>query len=116
MIDPFIDINLKYLIPYINFNARYVYCGAYKQSEKYDYSNYTNLNGDIITNMCLTKNASLIGNCIGIPEDLENAVKDYNEGKYHVHIDSVYVGEKIQAFFTRTFKEKHIGKVIYKYL
>ena len=115
VIDPFIDINLKYLIPYINYNARYVYCGVYKQSLKYDYSNYTNLDSSEIYNLCLIKNSSLIGNCLGLPEDLWEALKNYNEGKYHIHIDSIYSGNRIVDFFTRTFKEKHIGKVIYKY-
>lgn len=115
VIDPFIDINLKYLIPYINYNARYVYCGVYKQSSKYDYSNYTNLDSLEIYTLCMIKNASLIGNCLGLPMDLQEALKYYNEDKYHIHIDSIYSGNRIVDFFTRTFKEKHIGKVIYKY-
>lgn len=115
VIDPFIDINLRNLFQYLNYNARYVFCGTYKQSEKFDYKTYTSIDVMAIYDLCIIKNVSFIGNCLGFPTDLANAINDYCQDNYHVHIDSIFSGKNIIEFFTRTFKKRHIGKVIYKY-
>lgn len=113
--DPFIDINLKRISPFLNYGARYVFCGLYQQSNKYNCKSCSNLNILDLYYLCITKNISIIGNCLGLHEDLITAICDYKSDDYHVHIDSVFTGKNLTDFFTRTFKEKHIGKVIYKY-
>lgn len=115
VLDPFIDINLKRISPFLNYGARYVFCGLFMQSNKYDCTSSLSMNILSLYHLCITKNLSIIGNCIGFPDDLNSAINDYKMGKYHVYVDSVFSGKNVISFFTRTFKEKHIGKVIYKY-
>ena len=108
ILDPFIDIHIDYITPYCNSFARYVSCG---------YCANQNLNLDmynVFTNMIIT-NTSVIANCIGLPEDLISAINLYNQGKYKVHIDSVFAENNISNFLERSFNQKHFGKVIFHY-
>lgn len=108
ILDPFIDIHIDYITPYCNSFARYVSCG---------YCANQNLNLDmynVFTNMIIT-NTSVIANCIGLPEDLISAINLYNQGKYKVHIDSVFAENNISDFLERSFNQKHFGKVIFHY-
>lgn len=113
--DPFVDINMNRLSSFLNYGARYVFCGFYQQSNKFNCTSCSNMNILNLYSLCIKKNVSVIGNCLGVSEDLNSAINDYCAGIYHVHIDSIFSGKNIINFFTRTFKEKHIGKVIYKY-
>ena len=64
--------------------------------------------------MILT-NTSVIANCIGLPEDLTSSIYLYNQGKYKVHIDSVYDEKHITSFIEKSFNRKHFGKVVFHY-
>ncbi len=64
---------------------------------------------------CVTYNMSLIGNCLGCRDDLENALSDYLNGKFNINIDSVYTGEQLVDFFRKSFLAERIGKVVYRY-
>lgn len=118
VMDPFYDLYIHGIINYINHNGRYIYCGLCEQYQPLDKSilpfseNFKNIFG-----LCLTKNISIIGNCLGIHSDLEEAVKDYTDEKYNLAIDSVYSGLDIIPFLERSFKSSsRIGKAVYKYL
>lgn len=118
--DPLFDIYFVSVVPLLNMGAKYLTCGRYDQfsgidgepDERYDQDiKVTELIGYILHN-----NISLIGNCIGFSSDLEQAVKDYEEGKLPVLIDSVFRNGDINGFMTRSFSEKkRLGKVIYSY-
>jgi D-arabinose 1-dehydrogenase-like Zn-dependent alcohol dehydrogenase len=61
-------------------------------------------------------NLSIIGNCIGLTSDLEQAIADYAQGNLPVAIDSVYTGKDIAPFFDRMYNSRdRFGKVVYSY-
>jgi len=117
VIDPFYDLYLNGVINHINFNGRYVFCGHSAQYMTLDKSkllfeeDYKGL-----FYKCIMKNISIIGNCIGLRSDLEDAIKDYSDKKYDVRIDSVYSGVDVIPFLERSYKDSsRVGKVVYKY-
>lgn len=116
VMDPFIDINQPLLIKNLNYHSKYLYCG-YCQQDKNDSKISQNYSDNIysLLSSFLAKRVSMIGICLGNHTDLETALRKFGEGKFDVQIDSVYTKDDIIPFLNRSFKERHIGKVIYKY-
>lgn len=112
--DPFFDLYFEKLMPFMNFGGRYVFCGFYNQHSSFGFEEHTKSLYPLITK-CITSNISLIGNCLGQKEDLEEAVFDYSNKYYVPLIDSVYTEDNILDFFTRSFVSERFGKVVYKY-
>jgi threonine dehydrogenase-like Zn-dependent dehydrogenase len=77
---------------------------------------YKGLGVNEILMTAMFKNLQIIGNCIGLTTDLQQAIADYTAGKFDVVIDSVFTGNQIAEFFDRTFNQKdRFGKVVYRY-
>ena len=64
----------------------------------------------------MSKNISVIGNCIGLREDGLKAIQDYKDKKFNIIIDKVFSeGQEVDFFdLTYNFKDR-LGKVVYKY-
>lgn len=115
VIDPFIDIHLKHLVPVMRFGAVYISCGIYQQvllnedgMGKMDYLR--------IFSTLIQSNLVIRGNCLGNMEDLKNALDDYAAGSFRLPVDSVYSGNDIAGFFDKTYNAKdRWGKVVYRY-
>lgn len=61
-------------------------------------------------------NYQFLTNCLGLTEDLAEALDDYRAGLLDVTIDSVHQGEHVGSFFERTYSAKdRVGKVVYQY-
>lgn len=118
VIDPFFDLHIGKLIDTMAHFGRYVSCGLYNQYTHIIGKEFT-YSGDglsaIMTGI-VVKNISLMGNCLGLTEDLQKAINDHVSGKFDVLIDSIYSeGEEVD-FFNRTYNAKdRLGKVVYKY-
>lgn len=115
--DVFSDLYLPYLLPYVNQNGRYITCGVFKQhgamegSVKPHYIPHATILASLIT-----KNISLIGNCLGSHSDLTSCLEDVASNKIQVVIDRVFTGNDIRPFMNRSFLDRQrFGKVIYKY-
>lgn len=116
VIDPFFDLHFNELIPFMNFNGKYIFCGFYNQNKYYENQLNKNHFTPSLLGACITKNISIIANCIGEKQDLLHAIQDYEEGKYKVNIDSVYSGMDVLPFLQKSFHQlPRFGKVIYKY-
>ena len=118
VIDPFFDIYLNRVIGVMDLEARYTTCGMYFQpgvgDEKEVNGGFNHLMR--VMSLAMIRNIQLIGNCIGKTADLEQALRDYDEGKLEVVIDSVYQNDQAAAFFERSFNSPdRFGKVIFKY-
>ncbi len=117
VIDPFFDLHLPKILPFMNFNSKYISCGMYKQHEIFsdiaiDEASYIRILSTIIV-----KNIYLIGNCLGEKADLEKALSDHSKGKFEIPIDSVYSGGQIKEFLDRSFNSRErLGKVVYQYV
>lgn len=118
VIDPFFDLHLGKVMSVMSYGGRYVTCGHYDQ---YSYltgngSRPPGQNGGSIMSTVMMGNLQIIGNCIGLTEDLRQAVVDYAAGSWQVIIDSTWTGNQVGAFFERTYNDpSRFGKVIYKY-
>jgi NADPH:quinone reductase-like Zn-dependent oxidoreductase len=118
VIDPFFDIYLPRIIDYLNMDAKYITCGLYNQYPDFDNGRYE-YKGRPFSNIltqALTRNISIMGNCIGLKEDGLQSLEDLIQGKFTIEIDSVFSKGEEAMFFDRTYNAKdRLGKVIYKY-
>jgi NADPH:quinone reductase-like Zn-dependent oxidoreductase len=118
IIDPFFDLHIGKLIDSMNHFGKYTTCGLYDQYStligkpfRYQGDNLA----EIITK-ALVKNIHIIGNCLGLTEDLQKAIDDHVAGKFQVLIDAVYSEGEETEFFERTYNAKdRFGKVVYRY-
>lgn len=116
IIDPFFDIYMNRVVDYIKLGGKYIYCGFYKQYSLFDKLDKSDDNFFKTMVSVMSKNISIIGNCLGEKNDLKNAIKDFENNKYKVLIDSVYSGDSILPFLEKSFNKVHrFGKVVYRY-
>ncbi len=115
--DPFFDIHLSYLIPRINYNGKYITCGLYSQHSLYREDNWVKSQNYMFSlSEVISRNVSIIGNCIGATMDLQKAISDYMNGSFSIIIDSIHNHNSISEFLKKSFHEKpRFGKVVYKY-
>lgn len=118
VIDPYFDLYLGKVVPLMAAWGRYITCGFYDQyldmlGRDFDYSGLSCR--EIMTHVMLN-NYSLIGNCIGLLEDLERALQDYASGRLKVVVDSVFAEDQAASFFERTYcSSDRFGKVVLAY-
>jgi NADPH:quinone reductase-like Zn-dependent oxidoreductase len=118
IIDPFFDLYLAKVLPLLKAGGRYTTCGIWDQFQS------SLGKADAVGNrryedaLChaLVNNSQIIGNCLGSTEDLQRAVEDYEAGRLDVLIDSVFSGNQVGDFITRSFDASdRFGKVVYEY-
>lgn len=108
VLDPFAELHIESLSRHLSYFSRYISCGLSQTA------GVQRDLGTIITNLIMT-NAVFIANCLGRPENLQDALASYSRGEYKVHVDSVFRGGEMEAFLNKNFNERHFGKVIYFY-
>lgn len=119
--DPFFDIYFLKILPSIAPFGRYISCGLQNQHPllEIDAGKKEPLveeNGFAVGTHLMLNNISVIGNCLGKDIDMENALKDFSEGKLNVQIDSVFYTHQIPDFFAKSYSAvSRFGKVIMKY-
>lgn len=116
--DPYFDLHLPMVVDVIAPQGKYITCGLRAQFQPGGGAaaepRAAELKGVLVPVM--VKNLQLIGNCIGLTEDLEAALRDYAAGSLRVSLDSVYGGDEVGAFFERTYNSAdRFGKVVYLY-
>lgn len=116
-IDPYFDLHFSRLLEVLKIGAKYISCGVYDQylyligkpkpEVRYTGSEFIKV---------MMKNISVMGNCIGLDEDLATAIRDYADGSFKIIVDSVFTGSDIGGFINRTYTATdRFGKVIYRY-
>jgi NADPH:quinone reductase-like Zn-dependent oxidoreductase len=114
--DAFSDTYLEYLMPNLNINSRYVTCGIFNQSSA-KIKNVKSTNLSALIGGLMLRNISLIGNCLGSSEDLEEGLAQYESHK--MVIDSVFNEDHLLSdFISKSYnlKSDKFGKVVYQYL
>lgn len=116
VIDPFFDLHLHKVVDLMAPGGKYITCGLYEQFRRSKGAERTNPNLTKMMLPVLLKNLQIIGNCIGVTEDLRVALQDYERGAFGVLVDSVFTGDAVGDFLTRTYNAKdRFGKVVYLY-
>ncbi|MEZ0453265.1 zinc-binding alcohol dehydrogenase family protein [Sphingobacterium thalpophilum] len=117
VVDPFYDLHLARTVRLIKNGGKYISCGMYQQNKYYDKISSPEDNLSAIFNHCIINNISLIGNCLGNSDDLQNALSDYESGVFNIVIDSVYKIQEAEKFVAKTFhNEPRFGKVVFSYV
>lgn len=118
IVDPYFDLHLATAVQLLQPFGRYVTCGLAAQNPHL--RREAGLDGPIdmtpVMSRVMDHNLALIGNCLGLHEDLRAALDDYVRGQARPIIDSVFEREQACAFFDRTYNARgRFGKVIFKY-
>lgn len=113
ILDPFADINFLPLSSKVAMGGVYVTCGFKNQHP----ANFKE--SDVVANLyqvlgqLIISNLQLVGNCIGLPSDLREAIALGPE--VTIPIDGVYSLSEASAFLQRTFVDRKFGKVVLDY-
>jgi NADPH:quinone reductase-like Zn-dependent oxidoreductase len=111
VVDPFFDLHLDRAIEWTRPGGRYITCGLTGGSR-------LNRRADMEDVLCraISKNITIIGNCLGVREDLGRALRDYAVGDFAVPIDSTFSGAAAGPFLARSFNGgDRFGKVVFAY-
>ena len=115
--DPFFDVHLTTAITLLAPFGKYITCGFAGQTE--GAARTAALESKPIESVmaqAMMLNLTLMGNCIGLRDDLERAVRDFEAGKLRAFVDSVYGGREAAAFLERTYASAaRFGKVVFSY-
>ena len=118
VIDPFSDVYLPGLYALMEFGSRYISCGVADQHSglvgKKPFGNSVQL-GTFMAHL-VTQNITLIGNCLGVRQDLLTAVEDAASGKYPVDQFIDTPTSDPHRFFENTYADRgNFGKSTFCY-
>lgn len=116
VIDPYFDLYLHQVLPFLRMGGKYITCGCYRQHNEYAEDPAEAGNLFFVGSQIMTGNRQFLGNCLGTTEDLEQALQDFQAGRYQVVVDSIFSGPQIGDFLQRTYNHpQRFGKVAYVY-
>lgn len=103
IVDPFFDLHLEGAVELLDYYGKYITCGLKNQHQQFVTSSdfKTPLN-EVMLNV-MSKNLTLIGNCIGTFDDLEKGIVDYAAYENGKPVDSVYSKGNVDDFLERTY-------------
>ena len=113
--DPFFDLHLERAVSILAPFGSYITCGLAGQTTAAQSRIPTMIAEPFLIQM-MTKNLSIIGNCLGLREDLDRALSDYATGRITCCVDSTFSDDASAEFLDRTFNSRErIGKVVFVY-
>ncbi|GLR12406.1 hypothetical protein GCM10007907_11960 [Chitinimonas prasina] len=118
VLDPFSDIYLRKLLPFVRRFGSYVTCGVYQQfaEQQPDAFVHEGLTVAEVFSLLIRKSISLVGNNLGTTADLEQAVADYAAGRLHINLDTVVTDGDLGRFIERSYlAPDRLGKVVFDY-
>lgn len=117
VIDPFMDVYLRKLVPHLQRGGKYITCGVYEQFRAPpDPFPYEGLSLDEMFSLIIRKSLHVIGNNLGEEADLRQALADYDAGRLPVALDGVFGPGQLAHFVQRSCLAKdRVGKVVFDY-
>lgn len=117
VVDPYFDLHLEKAVAVMAPFGRYTTCGLLAQNPHVAAAaGIRRMNAEAILVQVLTKNLSIIGNCIGLRDDLRDAVRDHGAGTLPWVVDSTFTGTDTAGFLERTYNDRtRFGKVVFRY-
>lgn len=119
VIDPFFDLFMLRVLPHLAHGGTYVTCGLKNQhlGQLADEREITHAVpvGELYRTMSelMLKNQRIVGNCIGVAQDLTTVVADLARGALTPVVDGVYPLAEAGAFLDRSFHDpERFGKVV----
>ncbi len=117
VVDPYFDLHLEKAVTVLAPFGRYTTCGLLAQNPTVaSRAGIRRMNAEAIMVQVMIKNLVILGNCIGLREDLQQAVSDYERGAVECVVDSVFSGTDTAGFLDRTYNDRtRFGKVVFRY-
>jgi NADPH:quinone reductase-like Zn-dependent oxidoreductase len=117
VIDPFFDLHVEKAVEILAPFGQYITCGLAGQNPNSRRAAGVEapIDGTRLLTLVGLKNISIIGNCLGLTDDLAAALDDYAAGRLRTFVDSVFTGDDVAPFLSRTFGGARIGKVAYRF-
>lgn len=116
VIDPFMDIYLRKLLPHLQRYGQYMSCGIAEQHDQTQADSFLHLGLGIgeVFSLILRKSVSLVGNNLGTSADLAAALDDFAAGRLTVDLAGVIEDGDVQRFVDLSFGSGGgIGKVVF---
>ena len=120
VLDPYFDLYLERTIPVLASSGVYVTCGLERQFPpravvRAGLARRPAVHDDVL-GAALSRNISILLNCLGTTDDLKRAVDAFAAGDLHVEIDRVVDADSAAGFLSRTYCERdRLGKVVCRY-
>ncbi len=117
VVDPYFDLHLERAVTVMAPFGRYTTCGLLAQNAHVAAAaGIGRMSAESIMIQVLTKNLAILGNCIGLRQDLQDAVDDYGRGALEWVVDSEFGGTDSAGFLQRTYNDRaRFGKVVFRY-
>lgn len=113
--DPFSDTYIDKLVYHLNFNAKYITCGVFNQSiDKFRSENATKNISEIMINL-LSKNASIIGNCLGSEKNLIDGINSITHSELKTPVGEIFNDDEFKNFIDSSFGANKFGKTVMLY-
>ncbi|VEJ30893.1 Beta-ketoacyl-acyl-carrier-protein synthase I [Rothia dentocariosa] len=118
IIDPFFDLYFMRVMRHLAHGGTYVTCGFKNQHPAQSDASDQGAQMPVsylyeVLISAVLGNKTVVGNCIGLRNDLEAALEAVAAGKFHPVIDSVYSPDQAEEFLRRSFgAEPRFGKVV----
>ncbi|HYH82606.1 MAG TPA: zinc-binding alcohol dehydrogenase family protein [Longimicrobium sp.] len=118
VMDPFFDLHLEKALQLMNPFGTYVTCGLFGQNPDAARDSGTDAPMDVrpVLQSAIARNLSIVGNCIGLAGDLDQAIADFESGALRPLVDRSYGGDDAAGFLERTYNDpQRFGKVVFHY-
>jgi NADPH:quinone reductase-like Zn-dependent oxidoreductase len=117
VLDPFFDLHIERSMGVLRPFGRYVTCGlAAQNAGAARYADVQPMDAQAILLTAMVNNLSIVGNCVGLREDLDAALADWEAGRFAYPVDSVFTGDDAAPFLARTYVDRsRWGKVVFRY-
>jgi NADPH:quinone reductase-like Zn-dependent oxidoreductase len=117
VLDPFFDLHLDAALDVLRPFGRYITCGFSGQTaESMNAARTASLRAAGILQKAMSRNLTIMGNCLGTTADLGRALDDFEAGLLQPVVDSTYGGDDVRGFLERSFSDPgRFGKVVFEY-
>ncbi|RXJ71211.1 hypothetical protein CS022_21330 [Veronia nyctiphanis] len=119
VIDPFMDIYLPKLLPFVRRFGSYISCGVARQSPHARLEGFVSdeLSIEEVFSTLLRKSIHFIGNNLGTSADLQEALDDLSAGRLTVELAEAFSHEDTLKNFVQSSlnSQGRFGKVIFRY-
>jgi NADPH:quinone reductase-like Zn-dependent oxidoreductase len=118
VMDPFFDLHLERAVRLMNPFGTYLTCGLFGQNPHAARDSGTDVPVDArpVMEAAIVRNLSIVGNCIGLTSDLDQALADFESGALRPVVDRSYGGDDAAGFLNRTYNDPgRFGKVVFHY-
>ena len=115
--DPFFDLHLYKAVDHLDYYGRYITCGLKNQHENFAENTDHSDNGDLMKVMLKTMvgDISIIGNCIGTKDDLQDAINTLEKDPEPIPLYESLSPDDGLLFVDLTYNLKRLGKVVMEY-